>query len=103
MKRTVLEIALTAANLGLLRRNEIELAKLEGYAKCWEHHHDGEMKITDNQVLARLCVEPGKFGPWADITFSTLVDIYEGDSEPEWVWEAYLEDDFYHIYNEEEE
>ena len=99
-KRSLFEIMLFVAEAGMLRKNKEELAKMEGYAKCWEHHHDGEMKITPHRIFARLYVAPGKLGEWADITYSTLLELYETkDLEDEW-YDEYLEDEFYLVYDD---
>ena len=100
---SLFEIMLRVAELGMLRENANELAKMEGYCICWLLHNDGEIKITPHKILARLYVGPGKLGKWADITYSTLLDIY-GTEDLEGFWyEYYLKDEFYQVYKTEKE
>ena len=100
-KKHLFGIMLSVAELGLLRKNKEELAKMEGYAKCWEHYNDGEMKITPHKILARLYVAPGKLGEWADITFSTLLELYESKDIEDELYDFYLGDEFYQVYEKE--
>lgn len=105
-KHTVLDIMLHVAELGLLRDNKEQLARMEGYAVAWQVHNDGKMRINPNGIEARLYVGPGKLGEWADITFSVLYDLYSDDDEEfdsEMFEHCYLEDEFYQVYKGEEE
>lgn len=102
-ERSLFEIMLKVAELGLLRTNATELAKMEGYGICWLLHNDGEIKITPNKILARLYVAPGKLGKWADITYSTLLDIYGTEDLEDFWYEYYLQDEFYQVYKTEKE
>lgn len=105
-KHTVLDIMLKIAELGMLRDNKEQLARMEGYAIAWMMHNDGEMRINPNGIEARLYVGPGKLGEWADITFSVLYDLYSNDDEEfDYVMfeNYYLEDEFYQVYKKEVE
>lgn len=75
------EIMLHIAELGLLKANKVELAKIEGYMKAYDLYEDAESNINDYGIFSAKYIGPGIKEPIKDITFEILLYIYGKDED----------------------
>lgn len=75
------EIMMHAAELGLLRANKVELARIEGYMKAYDMYNDAESNIDDFGITSAKYIGPGIKEPVKDITFEILLFIYGKDED----------------------
>ena len=78
---SLFEIMMHVAELGLLRKNKEELARIEGYMQAYDTYNDAESNIDDYGITSARYIGPGVKEPVKDITFEILLYIYGKDED----------------------
>ena len=91
------DVMMRVCELGLLRANKQELARLEGYKKCWDMYNDGELNIKPNGIYARIYNAPLHLSnDEVDITYTVIFDLYGTNDD----WDEFIEEIICHEYDE---
>lgn len=79
MKRTVLDIMLKVAELGLLRANKAELVKMDDYMQQSYGSMGYMYDIKDNSIEIFYLDDNDNPVDVEDVTEEVLIDLYEGE------------------------
>ena len=79
MNKTVLDIMLKVAELGLLRANKLELAKIEDYMQQSYGSMGYMYDIKDNSIEIFYLDDNDNPVDVEDVTVETLTNLYEGE------------------------